>query len=140
VDGKRIAVLLLTGIIASAVMNASCGHACGLALIQRITFPPPPPGPLAPAPPPVPCCGGFLYQDVALTDVTQQVDLANGQVNNGHVDAFLVSGDCVRLFDGPYSGSATQPLCKVLIGPVAAGTVSPRQKIASGSYRVFEQA
>jgi hypothetical protein len=71
----------------------------------------------------VPCCGGFLFHDVNLnsSDI-QQVDLANGQVNAGHVYAFLVSADCAKLFDGPYIGSVVQPLCKIYIGPVAAGT------------------
>jgi hypothetical protein len=87
------------------------------------------------------CCGGFLYEDVNLSDpLTKQVDLANGQINSGHLDAFLTTTDCARLFDAAYSGSAAQPLCKILIGPVAAGTVSQAVTLPLGSYRVFAQA
>jgi hypothetical protein len=67
-------------------------------------------------------------------------DLANGQTNSGHIDAFLTSPDCVRLFDGPYNGAASSPLCRIYIGPVTAGTASGRQTLPKGMYRVFVQA
>jgi hypothetical protein len=89
----------------------------------------------------VPCCGGFVFQDVNLTGADiQEVDLANSQVNSGRVDAFLTTPDCAALFAGPYMGFPAQPLCKVFIGPVPAGTVSERQSLPKGTYRLFAQA
>ncbi len=108
--------------------------------MQRISFSSDPKT-LSEPPTPVPCCGAFLYRDVDLTaKVIQQVDVANAQVNNGHVDAFLTATTCTKLFTDAYDGSAVQPLCKVYIGPVSAGMVSPRQTVPSGIYGVFVQA
>ena len=49
------------------------------------------------------------------------------------VDAWLTAGTCDRLFD---SGSNT-PNCDILIGPVAAGSVSPRREAPTGSLRIW---
>jgi len=77
--------------------------------------------------------------DLRGTDI-QEIDLANSLANSGHVDAFLTSPDCTRLFDGPYNGVVTQALCQIYIGPLVGGSVSPRQSIPKGTYRVFVQA
>jgi hypothetical protein len=120
--------------------TTSCSSGCPLWLAQKVVFSSDPQK-LGDSPMPVPCCGGFLSGDVKLdSSGVQQVDLANGQVNAGHVDAFLVSADCAKLFDGPYNGAVVQPLCTIYIGPVAAGTTSERKKISPGNYRVFAQA
>lgn len=114
---------------------SACGSPCGLGLVSRIHFS------IQNSPKPVPCCGGFLYVDVNLSaPAIQQIDLANGQVNNGHLDAFLTATDCTTLFDDTYNGSAAHPLCNVYIGPVSAGTVSERVSLPKGSYRVFAQS
>ena len=135
---RQVAVVGL--LVVSAMPTSSCTSACGLGLVDRFWFTSAPVKPADP-PNPVPCCGGFLFQDVNLgaADI-QQVDLANAQVNNGHVDGFLVAPDCTRLFDGPYNGTVVQPLCKIYIGPVASGTVSQRQTVPPGSYRMLAQA
>jgi hypothetical protein len=82
-----------------------------------------------------------LFQDVNLgaTDL-QEIDLANGAVNNGRVDGFLTAPDCAKLFDQPYEGTASQALCKIYIGPVAPGGVSQRLSVPHGRYRMFVQA
>src|SRR5262245_26702574 len=125
----------------AAILGAtSCSRECPLWLAQKLVFSSDPQK-LGDSPMPVPCCGGFLFQDVNLnSSAVQQTDLANGQVNVGHVDAFLVSSDCTKLFEGAYNGSVVQPLCTIYIGPVAAGTVSERKKISPGTYRLFVQA
>ena len=67
-----------------------------------------------------------------------QADLINS--GSSGQDAFLISGDCVKLFNEPYSGTATAPLCTIYIGPVSHGTTSPRREIRRGRYRLFVQA
>jgi len=125
---------------AAILTTTSCSNGCPLWLAQKMLFSSDPQKP-GDSPVPVPCCGGFLFADVKLdSSADQQVDLANGQVNAGHVDAFLVAADCAKLFAGPYSGSVVQPLCTIYIGPVAAGTTSGRKKMSPGNYRVFAQA
>jgi hypothetical protein len=133
-------VIIVGGLIFAAMLTDSCTSACGLRLWSRVSLSSTPLKPSDP-PNPVPCCGGFLFQDVNLraTDI-QQVDLSNSQVSSGHVDGFLTAPDCTRLFDGPYTGTVAQALCKIYIGPVAAGTVSQRQTVPNGAYRVFAQA
>jgi hypothetical protein len=128
-------VLLLRG-----VLSTGCSSGCGLGLTQQVVFSDAPAVPSAP-PNPLPCCGGFLFRDVSLTDQDiKEVDLANTDMRSGHVDAFLTAPDCTTLFDGPYNGAAAQPLCKIYIGPVVAGSVSARQAIPKGIYRLFAQA
>src|SRR5262249_31730901 len=127
-----------SGLLMVAILTmGSCSQKCPFRLALELTFTSDSQRP-GDALMPVPCCGGSLFQNVNLnsSDI-QQVDLANGQVNAGHVDAFLVSADCTKLFDGPYNGSVVQPLCKIYIGPVPAGTVTDRQKVLPGSYRLI---
>ncbi len=88
------------------------------------------------------CCGDSRSLKLALqsSDI-DSVDVANSQVTSGHLDAFLVDSNCDRLFAPPYNGTGTAtPLCKVYVGPVAAGTVSSRQSIPQGTYRLIIQA
>lgn len=132
---------LLCGVSVATMLTAdACGNECPFRLAQRVNVSSDPKTPVD-RPTPVPCCGGFLVQDVNLnSSAVQEVDLANGSVNAGHVDAFLTSADCVKLFDASYSGSPVQSLCKIYIGPVPAGTLTEHQKIAPGNYRLFAQA
>jgi hypothetical protein len=132
---------VICGLCSVTILSApSCSSACPFWLAQKVVFSSDPEKPFDP-PVPVPCCGGFLFSDVNLNLAgVQQMDLANGQVNAGHVDAFLVSADCAQLFAGPYNGSVVQPLCTIYLGPVAAGTISERKKISPGKYRLFAQA
>jgi hypothetical protein len=129
---------VVAGLIVRGMLASSCSSDCGLALVERINFS------SSPTPDsfvPVPCCGGFLYEDVNLSDkLIQRIDLANSQVSNGHVDAFLTSTECTKLFDASYNGSAAQPLCRIYVGPVAGGAVSQAASLPLGSYRVFAQA
>src|SRR5262249_50714458 len=53
----------------------------------------------------------------------------------GTTDAFLTATSCAKLFDGPYPGSPA--LCKVLLGPVPTGNVSPHAGLDGGTYRVW---
>ena len=137
----RIAVVTAS-ILAVCALN-SCGGAsrCGLALAQRVYFPT---ADLKQNPTEaigeVPCCGASVYRDINLTADDVQADLINSSVSTGRVDAFLASADCVKLFNGPYAGAPTGPLCTIHIGPVAAGSTSGRQPIRRGKYRVFAQA
>ena len=57
----------------------------------------------------------------------------------GQVDGFLTTTDCTQLFACAYTGSASAPLCKVYLGPIAPGGVSPRVTLPPGRYRVFAQ-
>jgi hypothetical protein len=68
------------------------------------------------------------------------VDLSNRTSSTGKVDGFLTTGDCTRLFDQSYVGVASNPLCRIYLGPVAADRVSERVKLAPGTYRLFAQA
>ena len=87
----------------------------------------------------------FRTHDVAVpSEPGLEVDLANSAPNGqvSRADAWLTTTDCAKLFDGPYpgaSGAPPAPLCRVFIGPVAAGAVSARQKVDAGQYRVFVQ-
>ena len=111
------------------------GSACDLALAQRIDFPKE-----LNAVGEVACCGDAKFQDLNLTADNVQVDLINSNAPEGRVDFFLVSGDCARLFNGPYEGTITSPLCTIHIGPVKARATSQRTAIRRGSYRMFAQA
>jgi hypothetical protein len=88
----------------------------------------------------VPCCGDAVFLDVNLPFEDVEVDLSNRGAATGQVDAFLTSATCAKLFDGPYNGMASSPLCTIILGPIAPRQVGPRQKVQPGQYRVFAQA
>jgi len=122
-----------TGASLLAAALAACGSTvCPFGNISRTTFQ----GSVT---------DGFGVHDVAIPAETDlEVDLANaapsGQV--AKADAWLTTADCARLFDTPYptaSGAPPTPLCRVFLGPVAAGSVSARQKVDAGRYRIFVQ-
>lgn len=140
-DTRSIArIAIVGGLMLRAMLGTGCSSGCGLGLTQRLSFSSAPVFPSV-VPIPVPCCGEFLFHDVNLTAAEiKEVDLANTEVQTGHLDAFLTAPDCTKLFDHPYNGSVSEPLCKIYIGPVAAGTVSQRQAIPKGRYRVFAHA
>jgi hypothetical protein len=89
----------------------------------------------------LPCCGAWVNQDVSVPPGTnRQVDISNTRSPGeaGLIDIWLVPTDCERLFDGPYPGAV--PRCRVIIGPVAPGTVSSRIKLDAGTYRAVLQS
>jgi hypothetical protein len=124
-------------LVVGASSSCGTGSTCGLALAQRIYFPP---ADLRELVGEVPCCGASVYQDVNLSADNVQLDLINSSGSHNPVDAFLTSGDCVKLFSGPYAGTATSPLCTIYLGPVRPGSASGRQPIRRGKYRMFAQA
>lgn len=88
----------------------------------------------------IPCCGGSAYRDVDLSTVDDiEVDLSNLMPADSHVDGFLTTAGCDKLFDS-YSGSASGALCTIHIGPVTPRAVGSRKKIAPGRYRLFAQS
>jgi hypothetical protein len=120
---------------AVAVILAGCGSAstCPFGIITRQSFQ----GSVA--------AGAFTTHDFAIaSEPGLEVDLSlaapTGQA--ARADAWLASADCVKLFDGPYPSASgpPSPLCRTFIGPVAANTVSGRQAVDPGRYRVFVQA
>jgi hypothetical protein len=127
---------IVASILAIAVSN-SCGSRCGLSLAQRLYFPT---ANAREGTGEVPCCGASTYQDLNLSADNVQVDLINSSGSDGRVDAFLTSADCVKLFNGPYAGAVAVPLCNIYLGPVTAGSMSGRQAIRRGKYRIFAQA
>jgi hypothetical protein len=121
---------------AAAGLLSGCGSAstCPFGIITRQNFQ----GSVA--------AGAFTTHDLAIaSEPGLEVDLSlaapTGQT--ARADAWLASADCVKLFDGPYpsaSGALPSPLCRTFIGPVAPNTVSGRQALDPGRYRVFVQA
>jgi hypothetical protein len=124
-----------------AALSCACGTSpCGLQIVQHIQFPEVDPKTGRRAELLVECCGGSAYRDLNFTTGEYEVDLSGSTASSGRVDGFVTSGDCVKLFAGPYSGTATNPLCTVYLGPVAPGAVSQRKKLTPGRYRIFAQA
>jgi hypothetical protein len=141
-ERRRMLTIATAGsLLLASFSTVGCTSGCGLGLVQRIPFTSGSgSGPTTIAPK-VPCCGASVFQDVILTgkDI-EQVDLANTDLGAERVDAFLTTADCNRLFEASYNGSASQPLCKVYIGPVSPGAVSNKVTVPKGVYRVFAQA
>ena len=129
---KRIVAAAAVAAGLGAALAACGGSGCPFGNIRRVSFA----GSVT---------DGFRTHDVAVpSEPSLEVDLAssapNGQVSRA--DAWLTTADCAKLFDGPYptaSGAPPAPLCRVFLGPVAAGAVSARQKLDAGQYRVFVQ-
>jgi hypothetical protein len=134
-----VRIVPITTLILVVGVSVSCGSGsvCGLGLVQRLFFPA---ANAAQGSGEIPCCGASMYQDLNLSADDVQVDLINSSGSNGRVDAFLVSSDCAKLFDGPYTGAITAPLCTIYVGPVGPGSTSGRQSLRRGKYRMFEQA
>ncbi len=130
---KRIVAAAAVAAGLGAGLAACGGSTCPFGNITRVSFA----GTVTDA---------FRTHDVAVpSEPGLEVDLAhsvpNGQVSRA--DAWLTTTDCAQLFDGPYptaSGAPPAPRCRVFIGPVVAGSVSARQKVDAGQYRVFVQA
>jgi len=137
---RRTLQALTAGVILAAATIAiassvSCGsNSCGLGQLRTLNFPP---GVVA----------GFATTtpqsfdvDLTASDIQQiNLDSAANPGQTGHVDAFLTTSDCTKLFAGDYTGTVTAPLCTIYIGPVAAGGVSSRQTLSHGHYRVWAQ-
>ena len=81
------------------------------------------------------CCGTTAVRDFPLSRDDGEVLMAVHRDPSvlTQVDGWLTRTDCVQLFD-PGSNA---PKCEVLIGPVAAGSVSSRRALARGNYRIF---
>ena len=126
VAGIALAAAVAIGIASSA----SCGgNSCGLGQLRTLNQD----GTTTTAP-------QFFDVDLSASDI-QQINLDSTVIPNqaGHVDAFLTTTDCTQLFAGDYTGTATAPLCKVYIGPIAPAGVSARVTLSPGRYRVFAQ-
>jgi hypothetical protein len=118
-------------LVAGALAASTACHTCGLGQHDRVLV----------GESPVPCCGGFVFKDLALMGRTSgaEFELVNTAkpTQPGSVDAYLVPTSCGKLFEGDYPGSA--PLCSIYAGPARPGGVSARAKLAPGTYRVFLQ-
>jgi hypothetical protein len=119
-------LLAISSLVSVSLLGTACGSQCGLALAERIELD----GELS--------MGESVYREVTLTHPDLQVDLTNSSAS-GRIDAFLTDANCTKLFDA-YDGTRTRALCQILLGPVAAATVSERRKISPGRYRMFAQA
>lgn len=115
-------LLLVAACIASAC-DATCPHT--FEVLSTFTFDEA-----------VPCCETTMRkQPVVIRADDAEVDVAVHQDPTiaARVDAWLTPASCLQLFD---PGSSV-PKCEVLIGPVAAGSVSARRKAPAGDYHVF---
>lgn len=86
----------------------------------------------------IPCCSTIAVRDFAIAsgfpnDTEVDVAVHRDPSASAQVEAWLTAADCAQLFD---AGSSA-PKCTILIGPVAAGSVSPRRKMGYGTYRIF---
>ena len=90
------------------------------------------------------CCGAAVSEAAPMPYDDAQVDLAfsrvEGRVTEAH--AWLTTLECGRLFEGNYppGSGIPAPLCTTYLGPVAPGEISPRRKLAPGTYRIWVQA
>jgi hypothetical protein len=131
--GTARPITAVVTVLCCSLLENACTNSCGLALVGHLFFPQ---GSAAT----VPCCGEAIFRDIRITTENLEVDLSNGTSSTGNVDGFLTTGDCTRLFDHSYAGAASNPLCRVYLGPVTTGRVSERVKLAPGTYRLFAQA
>jgi len=129
-------LVAMVGLMSLAAVLSSCSGPCGLQLKEQFFFPKEREAPIGI----VQCCGASAYKDLNLLADDAQIDVINSSGAAGRVDAFVTDGNCTKLFAGSYAGIATSPLCKIYVGPVAAGVTAPRTSIRSGQYRVFAQA
>jgi hypothetical protein len=81
------------------------------------------------------CCDTTAVRDVPMAQDDGELLMAVQRDPSvlTQVDGWLTRADCVQLFD-PGSNS---PKCEVLIGPIAAGSVSSRRPVPRGNYRIF---
>src|SRR5687768_2125720 len=119
------------GLLAATAGTAAC-DGCPFQITDRISFQ----GTLE--------AGAFATHDVNVpAEEDLQIDLSStAAAGSGRADAWITQTDCARLFDTAPSEGAAPPTarCTVIAGPVTAGTVSSRQKIAPGRVRVFVQS
>jgi hypothetical protein len=136
--------LIATSLVILTTLSAiSCGttSGCGLALVQQIFFPLPDEDTREQGDAVVACCGGTAFQDVDLMSAgTVEVDLSNPSPAGSNVDGFVTSAGCAKLFNGPYVGTVTAPLCTIYVGPVAARAVSGRKTLEPRKYSLVLQA
>ena len=120
-----MAARFLTTVAVLSLLAASACETCPLNLYRLV----------ATGPKTTPCCEATIAQDVNIGFDDAQIDLSVQEATGAaiQVDAWVTRDSCDRLFD---SGSTT-PLCEILIGPVAAGTVSNRRDAPSGSVRIW---
>jgi hypothetical protein len=90
------------------------------------------------------CCGAVVSAAAPMPYDDAQVDLAfsrvEGRVTQAH--AWLTTLECGRLFEGnhPPASGIPAPLCTTFLGLVPPGEISPRRKLAPGTYRIWVQA
>jgi len=127
------AVTACAGVAAAALAiasSASCGgNSCGLGQLRTLMQD----GSTATTP-------KFFDVDLSAKDI-QQINMDSTPIpaQPGQVDGFLTTTDCTQLFAGAYTGTATAPLCKIYLGPVAPNAVTGRITLDPGRYRVFAQ-
>lgn len=116
--------------------SAACDAPCEFRIVGRL-----------PSTGSVGCCGASVVQEIVIREHRDlAIDIAQVAISNqqGGQDLLLTTPDCERLFDGPYPGPGAgvqpTPRCRVLLGPVQPGRVSPRADVTPGPYRVFVQA
>ena len=123
---RLVPSLLALGGVLVLLSLASCGSPCPFGIVSIRSYP----GQVAGG-------GASARQDFQVpADV--EVEVANLQVaGQGRVDVFVTRADCDRLFEGEYPPPAgVAPRCTVVVGPVAPGSVSGRQKVSTGTYRL----
>jgi len=122
-DRRIISTLIATAL----AMTSACRH-CGLGLHQSTPWS----GGVKP--------GEGVFMDFALSPQAGNMEIVLSSTSlaattPGTTDAYLTNTSCAKLFDGPYPGSPA--LCKVLLGPVPTGSVSPHVGLDGGTYRVW---
>jgi hypothetical protein len=128
-------IALAAAVAIGITTSAACGgNSCGLGQLRSLTIPPGAVSGTATTTP------QFFDVDLSASDIQQvNLDSTANPGQPGHVDAFLTTSDCTKLFAGDYTGTPTSPLCTIYVGPVTAGGVSSRVTLSPGRYRVFAQ-
>ncbi len=131
---------LIAATLTATIFLPACTSPCGMKLQQFVFLAPPT---IVNDKPfqqdtPLACCGGSAFRDVDLSNIGDfEIDMTNA--NGNGVDGFITTVGCDRLFNAPYTGAASAPLCQVHVGPVRPRTVSERKKVPPGRYRIFAQ-
>ncbi len=131
----------LIAAIAACTMVSGCGTSpCGLKLQQSVFLTPPIMVNDKPVQQdtPLACCGSAVFRDIDLSNIGEfEIDVTNP--NGAGIDGFITAVGCDKLFNTPYTGAASAPLCQIHVGPVRPRNVSERKRIPAGRYRIFAQ-
>ena len=122
-------------IAAAAIADWSCGgKGCGEGILRSIPVPGGISGTLSGTTP--------KFFDVDLSSFKfDEVNFDSTRIPDqpGQVDGILTTTDCTQMFSGPYTGSPSGALCKILLGPIGPGGVTDRISLAPSRYRVWAQ-